>query len=213
MDSGSEHGISVTGTGTASVEPDIATLRVGVSLVDRDLDRARNEAGARVTAARDRLLADGVAGADIRTARLDVHTSHDRDRGQRSHHVSTTLEAVIRDVTTAEAVVDRLFEAVGSGLELHGLEFGVVDPRPGRDRAIDEAVADARHTARRLADLAGVALGPVLAIRELDQHRGPFTMAASRLARTEASVPVESGRLELQATVAMRFAIDQPDVG
>jgi uncharacterized protein len=211
MDSELQPGISVTGTGRVTVEPDIATLRVGVSLADRDVDRVRGEAAAKASAARDRLLAEGVAAADIRTAHLNVHTSQDGGRGQRTHHVSTTLEAVIRDVATAEAIVDRLFETVGSGLDLHGLEFGVVDPRPGRDRAIEAAVADARHTARHLADLAGVTLGPVLALRELDQHRGHVAMAAPMMARAEVSMPVETGRLELQAAVALRYAIGEAE--
>lgn len=209
MDSELQPGISVTGTGTVTVEPDIATLRVGVSLADRDVNRVRSEAAAKVSAARDRLLAEGVAGADIRTAHLNVHTSHDGSRGQRTHHASTTLEAVIREVATAEAIVDRLFEAVGSGLDLHGLEFGVVDPRPGRDRAIEAAMADARHSAQHLADLAGVTLGPVLAVEELDQHRGHAPMARRMAVRAEVSMPVESGQLELQASVVLRYAIGE----
>jgi uncharacterized protein YggE len=207
-------GIVVQGTGRVAVDPDVATLRVGVSLVDPDLVRARREAGHKVSAARDRLLTDGVAPGDIRTARLDVHTSHDRPGNRRNHHVSTTLEAVVRDVAAAEAIVDRLFAEVGSGLELHGLEFDVTDRRPGRDRALELAVADARQTAERLAELAGVELGPVVSIRELADHHGPGFVplaAAARMSAADAPVPVEAGRLELRVGVAMRFSITEGD--
>lgn len=203
-------GISVTGRGRVAVEPDFATLRVGVSLADKSLEQARSDAAVKITAARDHLVAGGVAGSDIRTSRLDVHNAYDRDRHRQTFYLSTSLEATIRDLTAAETIVNGLFAAIGDGMETHGLSFGVEDPRVGRDRALALAFEDAQAKATHLAGLAGVALGPVLAISEgaSPGHRPPARMAAMAASIETADIPIEAGELDQQASISVRWAIE-----
>ncbi len=205
---GEQIGITVTGSGRAVIEPKIATLQAGVSLNDRSLEAARAAAASKITAARDHLLQAGVERHDIRTSRLNVHTSFDRSTRRQTYHLSTGLDATIRDLGSAESITNELFSAIGDGLDMRGLTFGVEDPTAGRDEALELAFEDARHKAVHLAGLAGVSLGPVLAIAEGETNHGqPMAMMRSAAAST-ADIPVEPGQLDRSATVTVRWAID-----
>jgi uncharacterized protein YggE len=202
-------GIVVTGVGTVSVEAEIATLRVGVSVSGTSLDDARAAVGSKATAARDHLVSAGVEAADIATSSLSVYNSDDRRLGRTTHHVSTRLTATIRAIDAAQTIVNDLFSVVSDGMELHGLSFGSQDPNRGRDSATTLAFEDATAKARHLAELAGVTLGPVVSIVEGDGgggHAPPRMMRA--MAAAESSIPIEAGELDQTVSVTVRWAIE-----
>lgn len=204
---GSKTGIVVSGTGQVSIAPEIATLEVGVSLTGPDLAQARDAAATKIGAATSYLANAGVAGTDIATTRLNVHTSFDRDVRQQTHHVSSGVQATIRDLDAAERIVNDLFTEIGDGLTMNGLTFGVEDATTGRSEAIELAFEDARDKAVQLARLAGVSLGPVLAISESEGgYQGQPMMARSQMARGD--IPITGGQLDQQATITVRWAIN-----
>jgi uncharacterized protein YggE len=200
----------VTGTGRVAIEPEVATLEVGVSLQGPDLARTRDEAATKVGAARAHLAESGVADTDIRTARLNVRTSFDRQARRQTYHLSTALRATIRDLASAEAIVNDLFGAIGDGMTMNGLTFGVEDPTTGRAEAIALAFEDAKGKAQQLAQLAGTSLGPVLAISETAGDGlgyGQPMMAMSRSADA-GHIPVAEGELDQEATVTVQWAFE-----
>ena len=202
------NGISVTGVGRVTVEPDIATLSIGVSLAGSDLEAIRSAASGKVVGARDHLLAAGVDRGDVQTDRLNVHTSFDQQTRQTTHHLNTGLRATIRDLVAAPVIVNDLFGIVGDGLEMHGLSFGTDDPDAGADQARERAVADARRKAEHLATLTGVSLGAVQSVVEGGAvHSGQPRMMRAMVASAEMDMPIEAGDLEKSASVAIRWAI------
>ena len=201
-------GISVTGVGRVTVEPDIATLSIGVSMAGSDLETIRSGASAKLAGARDHLLAAGVDRTDVQTDRLNVHTSFDSQVRQTTHYLNTGLRATIRDLVAAPAIVNEIFQIVGDGLELHGLTFGTEDPDAGADEARARAFADAQRKAQHLAELAGVSLGSVQSIVEGGPaHGGPPRMLRAMAASAEMDMPIEAGELETSASVSVRWAI------
>ncbi len=202
-------GISVSGTGTVAIEAEVATLEVGVSLSSKSLEEARSAAASKIRAAREYLLASGVETTDIQTTRLNVHTSFDREVRRQTYHLSTGVRATIRDLGSAETIVNNLFSAIGDGMDMRGLTFGVEDPAKGRAEAIELAFEDARTKAEQLARLAGVSLGPVVAISEANvgQYEMRPMMRAAAMAPA-GDIPVEAGELDQQASVNVRWAID-----
>lgn len=203
------HGISVTGVGRVTVEPDIATLSIGVSIAGSDLEAIRSAASEKLAGARDHLLSAGVDRADVQTDRLNVHTSFDHQVRQTTHYLNSGLRATIRDLTAAPLIVNELFEIVGDGLEMHGLTFGTEDPDAGADEARARAVADARHKAEHLAELAGVSLGAVQAIVEggAAGGSGQPQMLRAMAASAEMDMPIEAGELTKTTMVWVRWAI------
>ncbi|MGI9595510.1 MAG: SIMPL domain-containing protein [Acidimicrobiales bacterium] len=202
-------GISVTGTGRMAIDAEIATLQVGVNLTDKNLEDARAAAASKLNEARNHLTSSGVAVADIKTTRLNVHTSFDRSVRRQIYHLTTGFDATIRDLGSAESIVNELFDVIGDGMDMRGLTFGVEDPSTGRAEAIELAFEDAKAKATHLARLAGVALGPVLAISEAEPaHYEARPMMRSAVAQSSADIPIEAGELDQRATVSVRWAVD-----
>ena len=71
-----DQGIRVTGTGTVSVAPDVATLHVGVETTAESADEARREASATMNAIMDVLRARGIEDSDVQTAHFSIEPEY-----------------------------------------------------------------------------------------------------------------------------------------
>ncbi len=216
-------GISVIGSGSVELSPDIAILSVGVSQQASDLASARQSVASKATAARDHLLSSGMEARDLQTSQLSVHTIY-RDGGYREggrpgsggqpvriieFQVATTMRAVFRSsISDAQTAIDGLFDVVGEGLELHGLTFDSSQRAEAEVEARRLAFEDARAKAEQLAELAGANLGPVRGIREGESGFGPEPRPMRRaMLAAEASMPIEGGSLTETANVSVRWAL------
>jgi uncharacterized protein len=117
---------------------------------------------------------------------------------------SNSVEVTIRNLDTAGKVLNAA-TAAGAN-QLYGLRFEIEDLVPLQADARKKAVEDARARAQRLAELAGVKLGPALSIIELDGGgSGPMPMMA--MAKMDASAPIERGELSISSTVQIVYAL------
>lgn len=200
--------IEVTGQGHARVAPDLAVLRLGVSTSADSAGAAMAANNAAQAAVIGAIRDAGVADGDIQTAGLSLSPQIDyeaRGAGRVTGYQASNLVSVrVADLTRLGAVVDG---AVAAGAtDIQGLEFSAENAQAAQDRARADAVAQATHRAGVLAQAAGLALGPVLAIRDgADQGGAPGPMMA--MEARAAAVPVEAGSVDLGAQVSMRFAL------
>jgi uncharacterized protein len=202
--------ITVTGTGEVSAAPDMATLSLGVTTEAEEAAaamRANSEAMAAVLA---RLVALGIAEADMQTSSISLSPRWEPPRPAETEPrvtgfvASNMLTVEVRDLAALGGVIDAV---VGDGANtLGGLVFGIADDRALRDAARRAAVADAAGKARVLAEAAGVRLGSVEEIVEGGEMGGPM-FARMDMAAAE-SVPVAPGEIDLQVTVTMTWEID-----
>ena len=109
----------------------------------------------------------------------------------------------------ADGPYERLSAATSAGAnQLYGIRFEIEDLAPLQAEARKKAVEDARARAERLAQLAGVKLGPAVSIVELDGGgSGPVPTMA--MARMEAAAPVERGELTISTTVQIVYALPE----
>jgi len=118
---------------------------------------------------------------------------------------TNSVEVTIRNLDSAGKV---LSAATGAGAnQLYGIRFEIEDPSALQAEARKKAVEDARMRAERLAQLAGVKLGPAVSISELDGGGGPVPMFA--MAKMESTAPVERGELTVTSTVQIVFALPE----
>ena len=71
-----DQGIRVTGTGTVSVAPDLATLHIGVETTAESADEARREASATMNAIMDVLRARGIEDSDVQTSHFSIEPEY-----------------------------------------------------------------------------------------------------------------------------------------
>lgn len=120
------------------------------------------------------------------------------------YNASNSVEVTIRNLDSAGKV---LSAATAAGADqLYGIRFEIEDLTPLQAEARQKAVADAKARASRLAELAGVKLGPAVSITEFDSGGGGGPVPMMAMAKV-ASVPVESGELTIGTSVQIVYAL------
>jgi uncharacterized protein len=194
-------GITVAGTGSASVVPDRASFAFGTVSQAATADAAltaSSQSIARVIAALKRA---GVAQADLQTSEVSL-SPRMNDAGDAivGYMASNAVTAKIKKLGDAGDVVDA---AVGAGAnQVSGPNLLASDQDAAYRNALKAALADARAKAQTLASASGSSPGKITGIVESGGSI-PMPMALAR----DAAVPVEPGTQEIQATVSVTYAI------
>ncbi|MEM1298346.1 MAG: SIMPL domain-containing protein [Pseudomonadota bacterium] len=207
--------ISLTGQGSVTVVPDMATISIGVETADKTAGEAlaanTEQAGAVIAALKDA----GLDAKDIRTSNFSIQPVYNDRKSISSgapritgYRVFNNVTARIRALDGLGKVLDRV---VSTGANrIGGISFGLAEDGDARDEARRLAVADARRKAELYADAAGVTLGPILSISEAGGNFGPRPMAQFEMARASAPVPVEAGSAAITAQVSISWQISGP---
>jgi len=201
--------IVVSGTGRVAVQPDVADLRLGVTVAKPTVEAARGEAAATMDAILRAVDGAGVARADVRTAMLSVQPRYDYRDGRAAvltgYEIANVVEVSVRDLSALGDVIDATLTAGATSMD--ALSFRLADPRPAEREARRQAMAEARSRADFLAEAAGVTVQGVSDIVEGQPVRPPGPVAkAERMAlAADAGTPVEAGTLEVAVTVSVTY--------
>lgn len=204
---GAVPGITVTGSASVQVVPDVVTAVLGAHVRAEDVQEAFDRAGAALSALRDSLVAGGCAEADLRTEATTTWREEAREGRPGAVVVRLTLRALIRDVAAAGEQVRLALAAAGDAAQLDSLTFGVSDPAAAVREAREAAFADARATAEQYAALADQALGAVVEVVDDGEGAPPTPRPLrARAVAMEAALPVDAGEQTVTARVRVRWA-------
>ena len=203
--------LTVTGEGSVSAVPDMATITLGVSHRDPSAKAAMDRTSDRVEAILDRLAGLGVEARDIQTTDLSLNpvwaqTSASGEPQVDGFEASNRVTVRLRDIASVGEVLESVLEDGANRLD--GLNFGLQDQRPLLDEARRRAVADAMAKAELYAEAAGVPLGPV---RSLTESGGMGPRTDMMFAARAESVPVAAGETTLTAQVTVVFDIGEAE--
>lgn len=171
-----ERTITVSGSGTASVAPDIATVSGELRGMSREYADAVGASAAVTSELRKAVGEAGFDMDDLRTRSFSVSPVYRTDGDGRSvfegyqyrHGVQMTVDA------DGESVGRLLDAMVGCcGAPEFRVSYGVRDPSGAQREARRAAVRDARRKAKELAEAAGVRLGDIVGIAYGDGHAEP----------------------------------------
>ena len=203
--------IVVPGLGRLTVEPDVATVRLGVAITRPTASAAREAAAETMTAILQAIAAAGVDRRDVRTSLVGLGpiTDYSSERGPRvtGYQLTNSVELTVRDLSAAGKVIDAGLGAGASSLD--GLEFRLADPAPAEGAARRAAVEDALRRATTLATAADVTLGPVVGIVDGSRpgpmfERGGIEGMALKAA---SDTPIEAGTQDVVVSVVVTFLI------
>jgi uncharacterized protein YggE len=203
--------IAVSGTGRGTTVPDVADVRLGVVVVRPTVAEARSAAAETSSRILKALSAIGIDKTEVRTASLIVQPEYDyRDGVQQVRGQSVTHQylVTVRNLNRLGKVVDDGLLAGATSLD--GVFFRTANPAPAYAAARVAAFRDARNRAKALATEAGVRLGKVLEIAEVEPFAGPRPLGAGKLGMIAAEAvptPIEAGEGEVVISVAVVFAI------
>ena len=202
--------ITVVGTATREVEPDRATLSVGVTTERANPAEAMNENAKAAKAIVDAIEATGVERRDIRTSTLSLSPVYTQGSATtpsiiRSYRASNQVSVTLRKIDAVGALIGKLAEKGVTNIS--GPSFEV----SSADKIVDELRAEAAKNARRKAEMLAAALdvkvGRVLDVRTGD---APVEMARPRMMAMKAAAvapPIEGGTQTLGADVTVSFEI------
>ena len=204
-----EGSIVVSGTGRVAVAPDIADLRLGVSVTRPTVDTARAEAATTMEAILAAMDAAGIPRSDVRTTLLSVQPRYDYRDGKpptlTGYELANAVEVTVRDLARLGDVVDGALHAGATSMD--SLSFRVADPAPVEREARMLAMATARSRADVLAEAAGLTITGVSAVVEGGAlpPPGPRMKAERMMLAADAATPVEAGSQEIVVSVTVSY--------
>lgn len=208
-------GVTVTGAGVATGEPDVVRVIVGVEVRRDAVQQALDDANAATAQVIDALDDSGVAAEDRETRDFAVQPDHGRppeDGGTPSvtgYVVRNLVEATVRDVGSVGQVVQAATEAAGDDARVQGVMFDLEDDGEQIAAAREAALDDAREKAAQYADLAGVTLGELVAIEDQTvSSPRPASLDDAAQSQPEAGVPIEPGQQDVTVQVVTRWAFE-----
>lgn len=165
--------VSVVGSGSVEVQPDLAKITLGVYVLNNDIRKGKTLGDAAVARLLEVAADLGVEERDVSSSALDISPSYaDEDQAAfLGYEVSRSVEVTLRDLAKLDRLIDRAIDA-GANRRFD------VDLRTSRlaaiqDQAMELAVADAKAQASRLASGFGAKLG---CIREVGPSSGGNSM-------------------------------------
>jgi uncharacterized protein len=204
--------ITVTGTGKVTLTPDIAYISIGVQTQEASASLATNENTTRAQAIINAVKGFSVADADIQTTDFSIYPQqHYDDNGNLTgitYMVNNTIYVTVRDLTTLGNMLDAVVAAGANNI--NSIQFDVEDKTAALTQARQAAVADASKQADELTAASGASLGEVQTISYYDTSN-PLTVQY-QYARADgmlagASVPVQSGSLQITTTVTIVYLL------
>ena len=211
---GSQGGISVSGSGSISVEPDLAVLNVGVEAIGKTVSFARSEAASAMDSLVSSLKKEGILTKDIQTQQLTIYPRYDYQTNKQvltGYSVTNTARVKIRDLSKVGKIVDNAAASGGDYVRINGISFSVEDTHQYMETLRKQAVQKAQIKAEEYADSAGVKLGSLRSLTEVGAPSPHMSSAMDNQMRAM-SVPMESpisgGELQITVTVLTIFNID-----
>ena len=211
---GSQGGISVSGSGSISVEPDLAILNIGVEATGKTVSFARSEAASAMDSVVSSLKKEGILTKDIQTQQLTIYPRYDYQTNKQvliGYSVTNTARVKVRDLSKVGKIVDNAAASGGDYVRINGISFNVEDTDQYMESLRKQAVQKAQIKAEEYADSAGVKLGSLRSLTEVGAQSPHMPSAMDNQMRAM-SVPMESpisgGELQITVTVFTVFNID-----
>jgi uncharacterized protein len=195
--------ITVTGNATVDATPDQASFDFGVTTNGSTAADALSRNSAQAQSIIEALKKAGVASSHIQTTQVSLWPqTRDNGRVITGYQASNSVQ-VTAALGKSGALVDA---AVGAGANnVDGPSLDTAQKASLYDRALKQAVVQAKGKAQAIAAAAGLTLGSQLKVRE-GGGSAPIVYGEQALAPARAAVPIQAGTQKIQASVTVTYS-------
>jgi len=206
--------LTVTGTGTVYLTPDIAYITIGVHTENADITQAVESNNSQAQAVVDALRNSGIDAKDLQTSNFSLSsmTQTDKVTGQTTgttYAVDNTVSVTVRDLAKLASLLDTAVHAGANNI--NSISFDVADNTSGLTQARQKAMENASTLAAELAKTAGLNLGAIQTITYSENPVVPyygFALGGGGAAPAASAVtPINPGQLQLTATVTVTYGL------
>ncbi|MUN39368.1 SIMPL domain-containing protein [Actinomadura litoris] len=202
-------GVATFGAATIAAEPDFARVKVELACIEQSPAEAFQAAQRVITAFRAVLRSHQIPDAGVAPSHLKLATHYEYSPALETRRKAGFKCEADYEIETAaiESLQQLMTEIVDAGVDrINGIEFDVRTKRALRAQARRDAVGAARAKAELYAEAAGIELGRVLHIEDVDPERlKTYSHGGVSGGVEEDFAP---GQIVVTAAVAMGFAID-----
>ncbi|MEU8847605.1 SIMPL domain-containing protein [Streptomyces sp. NPDC048384] len=202
-------GLSVFGAGSVRAEPQLVRVKLGVEVLEPAPGQAFHEAGSAVTRLREVLRRHGIPDSSVSGSRLRLSSEYGHANGARKFLGYLCKAQYVVETEALDDLQQLIVEAVEAGARsIDGVEFDVHDKPALRDEARRRAVAAARRKAEVYTEAAGVPLGTVVHIQDVDSESYEFRQYRGHGGGGGASAgDLAPGMVEVSAGVVLGFSL------
>ncbi|MGG3560977.1 SIMPL domain-containing protein [Neobacillus rhizosphaerae] len=201
------HLIKVTGEGEIAVQPDLASVNLGIITEGKELIPAQQQNAIQNTKVIQSLVELGIPQSHIQTFDYRIESDYDYEQGKqifKGYKVTHILQVKIEDLTMIGKVVDN---AVQNGVNyVSNIQFTLNNKEPYYQRALVMAVNNAIGKAKTIADSINVTLIPTPSlIVEGSIPIQPYSYQPETMVKAMSTTPLEPGQLKIKANISAEF--------
>lgn len=203
--------VNVTGVGTVYVDPDTATVTVGIDVIKPTLSEAQTDATAQMSGVMDALTAAGIKSNDIQTTNYSVNIIRNYDDTGTpgditGFQISNQVNVTIRDISKLGEILD-VVVAQGAN-SIWGISFFVSDPTEASSQARIAAVEQSRQIAEELAAASGMQLGRLVMLTENSSgYYQPIYGGKGAGDSAGSAVPIATGSTQISISVSATYEL------
>jgi uncharacterized protein YggE len=202
-------GIAAFGAASVKAMPDLVRVRFRINRLEQSPAAAFEAARAAVRAVRGALRSHGIDDAAVERSRLNLKTATAYVDGSQKFAGYQCEAAFAVEFRALDDVEPLLVDVVAAGAnEIDGVDFDVVAKRELRAEARRRAVATARAKAELYAEAAGVRVGTVLHIEDVDPEQpGAARYRSHAEAAATTAQDLAPGHIVVSAAVIVGYAV------
>lgn len=202
-----ENVIKVTGEGEIAVQPDSASVNLGVITEDKELIAAQQQNSKLTTNVINSLLSLSINQTDIQTFDYRIESDYDYIEGKqvfRGYKVTHILKVKIKELSKIGTVVD---QAVQNGVNyVSNVEFTSRNKDSYYQQALALALNKAIEKAKTIAGALKVTLVPVpILVIEGGNAVQPLHYQPEMLVKAVSSAQFEPGQIQVKANILAEF--------
>ena len=200
--------LTVTGTASIAVEPDKATIMLGVSIADASVSVAQEKVNTTMQAIIDSLTALGIDQNKMSTNNYSVFPTYDYSQEPAAvsgYQVNNMLTVQVSEFALISQVIDRAVQAGAN--QVHGLHFDTSRRSELYREALQSAIGAAREKAALMAFATGKQLGNLRSVTEGDPMSYFTNVWDTRIEAQSAGSPILGGEMDVSARVTLVFEL------
>jgi uncharacterized protein YggE len=195
--------ITVTGDDTVDATPDRASFDFGVTTQGATAAEALSRNNSEAHHIIDALKKAGIDASDIQTTQVSLWPQTSSDGTRIIGYQASNSVQVTAGLGKSGALVDA---AVGAGANnVDGPNLDTADKSSLYNRALRQAIGEAKGKAQAIAEGTGLTLGSVLKVSE-GVNTPPVPMFAQDKVAAASAVPIEAGTQQIQASVTVTYS-------
>jgi hypothetical protein len=200
--------ITVTGSGSIEGTPDSVSFTIGIHTTGPTATGTLDTNNAQVQSLETTLEHHGIAAKEMQTSSLAVYDNTNSSGLITGFSVDDDLNVTMTDVTAAGDAIDAAAQAVGNGINLYGISFSISNESRLLAKARASAMLNARTEAEQVAQGAGLTLGPVVKVTDLENaNSSPYFGGVAFSAASSDNLALQAGRQPVSVQVSVVYQL------